>query len=82
MEKFNAATIAHVTGYSVNTVNSWAAKQKKSVKDGLTVPEIMDFLQAPKKNKEHGKVDEKAAARLRTALEVMGAMNRSFELGE
>ena len=82
MEKFNAATIAHVTGYSVNTVNSWAAKQKKSVKDGLTVLDIIEFLQAPKAEKAAGKVDEKAAARLRTALEVMGAMNRAFELGE
>ena len=81
MEKFNAVTIAHVTGFSVSTVNSWASKNNKSVKDGLTVPEIMDFLQAPKAEKAAGKVDEKAAARLRTALEVMGAMNRSFELG-
>ena len=80
MEKFNAATIAHVTGYSVSTVNSWASKNNKSVKDGLTVPEIMDFMQAPKKNNERGKVDEQAAIRLRTALEVMGAMNRAFEL--
>ena len=81
MEKFNAATIAHVTGYSVSTVTSWAAHNKKSVKDGLTVPEIMDFLQAPKKNKKHGKVDEQAVIRLRTALAVMGAINRPFELG-
>ena len=80
MEKFNAATIAHVTGYSVSTVTSWASKNNKSVKDGLTVPEIMDFLQAPKKNKEHGKVDEQAAIRLRTALEVMGAINSPLEL--
>ena len=82
MEKFNTATIAHVTGYSVSTVTSWAAHNKKSVKDGLTVPEIMDFMQAPKKNNERGKVDERAATRLRTALEVMGAINRPFELGE
>lgn len=80
MEKFNAATIAHVTGFSVSTVNSWASKNNKSVKDGLTVPEIIDFLQAPKAEKTAGKVDEKAAARLRTALEVMGAMERPFEL--
>lgn len=81
MEKFNAVTIAHVTGFSVSTVNSWASKNNKSVKDGLTVPEIMDFLQAPKAEKAAGKVDEKAAARLRTALEVMGAIDRPFELG-
>lgn len=80
MEKFNAATIAHVTGFSVSTVNSWASKNNKSVKDGLTVLEIMDFLQAPKAEKAAGKVDEKAAARLRTALEVMGAINHPFEL--
>lgn len=80
MEKFNAATIAHVTGFSVSTVNSWASKNNKSVKDGLTVPEIMDFLQAPKAEKAAGKVDEKAAARLRTALEVMGAINPAFTL--
>ena len=80
MEKFNTATIAHVTGYSVSTVTSWAAHNKKSVKDGLTVREIMDFLQAPKAEKAAGKVDEKAAARLRTALEVMGAIERPFEL--
>lgn len=80
MEKFNVATIAHVTGYSVSTVNSWASKINKSVKDGLTVPEIMAFLQAPKAEKAAGKVDERAAARLRTALEVMGALNRPFEL--
>ena len=80
MEKFNAATIANVTGYSVSTVTSWASKNNKSVKDGLTVPEIMDFLQAPKAEKAAGKVDEKAAARLRTALEVMGAIDRPFEL--
>ena len=78
MEKFNTATIAHVTGYSVSTVTSWAAHNKKSVKDGLTVPEIIDFLHAPKAEK--AEVDEKAAARLRTALEVMGAIDRSFEL--
>ena len=47
----------------------------------VTIPEIMDFLQAPKAEKAAGKVDEKAAARLRTALEVMGAINRPFELG-
>ena len=46
----------------------------------MTVPEIMDFLQAPKAEKAAGKVDEKAAARLRTALEVMGAIDRPFEL--
>ena len=80
MERFNAVTIAHVTGFSVSTVNSWASKNNKSVKDGLTVPEIMDFLQAPKAEKAAGKVDEKAAARLRTALEVMGAINSPFEL--
>ena len=80
MEKFNAATIAHVTGYSVSTVTSWAAHNKKSVKDGLAVTEIMDFLLAPKAEKAAGKVDEKAAARLRTALEVMGAIDRPFEL--
>ena len=82
MERFNAVTIAHVTGFSVSTVNSWASKNNKSVKDGLTVPEIMDFLQAPKAEKAAGKVDEKAAARLRTALEAMGAITRPFELGE
>ena len=82
MEHFSVATIAYVTGFSCSTVTSWAAKQNKTTKDGLTVPEIMDFLQAPKKNKEHGKVDEQAAIRLRTALEVMGAINRPFELGE
>lgn len=46
----------------------------------MTVPEIMAFLQAPKAEKAAGKVDERAAARLRTALEVMGALNRPFEL--
>lgn len=81
MEKFNAATIAHVTEYSVSTVTSWAAHNNKSVKDGLTVPEIIDFLHSPKAEYAAGKVDEKAAARLRTALEVMGAINRPFELG-
>ena len=34
----------------------------------------------PKAEKAAGKVDEKAAARLRTALEVMGAIDRPFEL--
>lgn len=52
MEKFNAATIAHVTGYSVSTVTSWAAHNKKSVKDGLTVPEIMDFLRRQKQKRQ------------------------------
>lgn len=80
MEHFSIVTIAYVTGYTCSTVTSWASKNNKSVKDGLTVPEIMDFLQAPKKNKEHGKVDEQAAIRLRTALEVMGAIDRPFEL--
>ena len=80
MEKFNAATIAHVTGYSVSTVTSWAKKNNKSVKDGLTVFEVRDFLQAPKRNKKHGKVDEQAAIILRTWLEEMGAINRPFEL--
>ena len=46
----------------------------------MTVPEIMEFLLAPKAEKAAGKVDEKAAARLRTALEVMGAIDRPFEL--
>ena len=80
MERFSVATIAYVTGFSCNTVSSWAAKQSKTTKDGLTVPEIIEFLKAPKKNNERGKVDERAATRLRTALEVMGAMNRAFEL--
>lgn len=80
MEKFSVATIAHVTGYTVSTVTSWAAKNNKLTKDGLTVPEIMDFLRAPKRNNERGKVDEKAAARLRTALEVMGAIHKDFNL--
>ena len=79
MEKFNAATIAHVTGYSVSTVTSWAAHNKKSVKDGLTVPEIMDFLQATKAEKAARKVDETAAIRHRTLQEVMGAINRPSE---
>ena len=82
MEHFSVVTIAYVTGCTCSSVTSWASQNNKSVKDGLTVPEIMDFLRAPKKNKEHGKVDEKAAIRLRTALEVMGAINRPFELGE
>lgn len=80
MERFSVATIAYVTGYTCSTVTSWAAKQNKSTKDGLTVPEIIEFLNAPKHNNERGKVDEHAAIRLRTALEVMGAMNRPFEL--
>lgn len=80
MEKFNAVTIAHVTGFSVSTVTSWAAKHKKSVKDGLTVPEIIEFLQAPKAEKSAGKVDEKAAARLRTALEVLGELPKAYTL--
>ena len=75
MEKFNTATIAHVTGYTVSTITSWAAKNEISVKDGLTITEIIDFLHAPKIEKKAGKVDEHAAARLRTALEVLGAMN-------
>ena len=82
MERFSVVTIAYVTGYTFSTVASWANQNNKSVKDGLTVPEIMDFLKAPKKNKEHGKVDEQAAIRLRTALEVMGAIDSPFELGE
>ena len=45
----------------------------------MTVPEIMDFLQAPKAEKAAGKVDEHAAIRLRTALEAMGAIDRPFE---
>ena len=80
MERFSVATISYVTGYTCSTVTSWAAKQNKSTKDGLTVPEIIEFLKAPKKNDERGKVDEHAAIRLRTALEVMGAINRPFEL--
>lgn len=80
MERFNATTVARVTGYTVNTVTSWAAKNNKSVKDGLTVPEIIEFLQAPKHVTEAGKIDEKAAARLRTALEVMGAINPAYTL--
>ena len=80
MEKFTVATIAHVTGYTNSTVTSWAAKNNKSTKDGLTVPEIIEFLRSPKHNNERGKVDEKAAARLKTALEVMGAINKNFTL--
>lgn len=80
MERFTVATIAFVTGYTVSTVTSWAAKQNKSTKDGLTVTEIMDFLRAPKHEHEKSKVNEKAAARLRTALEVMGAIPAAFEL--
>ena len=63
MEKFSVATIAHVTGFTVSTVTSWAAKQNKTTKDGLTVPEIMDFLSAPKHNNERSKVDELKAKR-------------------
>lgn len=81
MEKFTVATIAQVTGYTVSTVTSWAAKQNKSVKDGLTVPEITDFLRAPKHSHEKSKVDERAAARLKTTLEVMGLLEPAFELG-
>ena len=82
MEHFSVVTIAYVTGCTCSTVTAWASRNNKSVKDGLTVPEIIEFLKAPKKNNERGKVDERAATRLRTALEVMGAMNRAFELGE
>ena len=80
MEHFSVVTIGYVTGYTCSTVTSWAAKQNKSTKDGLTVPEIIEFLKAPKKNDERGKVDEHAAIRLRTALEVMGAIDRPFEV--
>lgn len=80
MERFTVATIAHVTGYSVSTVTSWAAKQNKSTKDGLDVAEVMDFLKAPKHNNERSKIDERAAARLRTALEVLGALEKDFTL--
>ena len=80
MERFTVATIAHVTGFTVSTVTSWAAKQNKSTKDGLTVTEVMDFLKAPKHNNERSKIDEKAAARLRTALEVLGALEKDFTL--
>lgn len=80
MERFTVATIAHVTGYTISTITSWAAKQNKSTKDGLTVPEILDFLKAPKHAHEKSKVDEKAAARLQTALEVLGAMKKDFTL--
>lgn len=80
MEKFNAATIAHVTGFTVSTVNSWASKNNKSVKDGLSVLDIVDFLHAPKREAEAGKVDEKSAARLKTALEVMGELKGDYSL--
>ena len=59
MEKFNAATIAHVTGYSVSTVTSWAAHNKKSVKDGLTVPEIMTFCRSQKQKRQQAKWTKK-----------------------
>lgn len=80
MERFTAVTIATVTGYSVATINSWASKYNKTVKDGLTLPEILDFLHAPKRESERGKVDRAAAQRLRTALEVMGEGSKDFEL--
>lgn len=80
MEKFSVSTIAYVTGFTSSTVTSWAAKRNISTKGGLTVTEVIEFLKAPKKTSECGKVDERAAIRLRTALEVMGAINRPFEL--
>ncbi|MCQ2485806.1 MAG: hypothetical protein MJ168_10810 [Clostridia bacterium] len=80
MEKFNIVTVAHVTGYSVASVNSWAAKNNISVKDGLTVLQIIEFLKSPKRKDGAGSVDAKAAARLKTALEVMGALESEFKL--
>ena len=80
MERFNTITVAYVTGYSTSAITSWAFKNDKSAKDGFTVPEIIEFLHAPKKERVNGKIDEKAAARLKTALEVMGALNPDFKL--
>lgn len=65
MEKFNAATIAHVTGYSVSTVTSWAAHNKKSVKDGLTVPEILDFFAGAKSRKGSRKSRRKSGREIK-----------------
>lgn len=80
MEKFTVATIALVTGFTASCITSWANKQNKTTRDGLTVPEIIEFMNAPKINKEHSKPDENAAARLRTALEVMGALPTAYAL--
>ena len=80
MERFNIATIIFVTGCTEGSISGWASERNIKTRDGLTVPEIMDFLSAPKHNNERSKVDEKAAARLRTALEVMGAINKDFTL--
>lgn len=79
MEHFNAETVALVTGYSVGSVIAWAHKYRGSSKDGLTVPDVIEFLNAPKKDRGT-KPDEKAAERLRIALEVMGALTPTLEL--
>lgn len=80
MERFNAETVSLVTGYSVASIKAWAARYKDGVKEGLTVLEVIEFLNAPKLNRQNGKPDEEAAKRLRVALEVMGAIPQQFEL--
>lgn len=80
MEKFNVVTVAYVTGHTASAVNSWANRNNKTVKDGLTVLEVIEFLQAPKRDAGAGKVDEKAAERLRTALQVMGELKPEYTL--
>jgi hypothetical protein len=80
MERFNIATIIFVTGCTEGSISGWASERNIKTRDGLTVPQIMDFLRAPKRNRVKSAIDEKAAARLRTALEVMGAINKDFTL--
>lgn len=80
MEKFTSATVAAVTGYSVSTVGNWAHRTGRSSKGGFTLPEICEFMDAPKHEDERGKVDDQAAQRLRVALEVMGKLQPKFEL--
>ena len=48
---------------------------------GYTCSTVTSWAAKQNKSTKRGKVEEHAAIRLRTALEVMGAINRPFELG-
>lgn len=80
MEKFNVATIVYATGCTEGQLSGWASARNISTKGGLDIQQIVEFIKAPKKSRTSGGVDEKAAARLRTALEVLGAIPQSFTL--
>lgn len=67
MKKYSTATVAKATGLSESTITAYASQHKFSTKGGITFPQIVEIMNAPRRNRKNG-VNEEQVQELRRML--------------